>query len=195
MKNENLKVLIIHGFEGAPNGGWRPWLLGKLGREDIYAASLVMQNPAKPLCKEWIKEIETQIKKFPKDKIILIGHSLGVPAILNFLEKTKSKNIIGSILVSGPYKVDKGYSKYNVLKNFFPKKEGGFNWDKVKKACKNFYIIHGANDGVVKFSHAEFFKENLNGKLISVPNGGHLNGSAGWYELPQALSAIKEIIK
>jgi hypothetical protein len=31
------KVFIIHGFQGKPNGGWRPWLEGELALLDIYA--------------------------------------------------------------------------------------------------------------------------------------------------------------
>ena len=192
MKEDNVKVLIIHGFEGKPNGGWRPWLMGELEKQDIYCGSLVMKSPFTPKSTEWVKEIDFNVKKFPKDKIILIGHSLGVPAILKYLQNTKSKNILGSLLVSGPYKDDRKGKVKEVLKTFFPVK-----WDfkKIKNSCKKFTIVHGSNDPAVHFSHAEFFAQELNGKLVCVKNGGHLNGSAGFYTLPEALTAVEEMVK
>ena len=44
------------------------------------------------------------------------------------------------------------------------------------------------------FSHAEFLKENLNANLVKIKNGGHLNGSAGFLTLPQALKEILKIV-
>ncbi|KKP83095.1 MAG: hypothetical protein UR85_C0008G0028 [Candidatus Nomurabacteria bacterium GW2011_GWF2_35_66] len=35
----------------------------------------------------------------------------------------------------------------------------------------------------------------LNGELIIIPNGKHLNGSAGYTQLPEALLAVLKIIK
>lgn len=71
------KVFIIHGFEGSPNGGWRPWLMGELEKHDIYACALSMPSPENPVCSEWIAEISQHIEQNKKDEIYLIGHSLG----------------------------------------------------------------------------------------------------------------------
>jgi predicted alpha/beta hydrolase family esterase len=70
-----------------------------------------------------------------------------------------------------------------------------FDFEHIKKVCKNFVVIHGDNDDKVPFSHAEELSKNLNCKLVSVPNGGHLGGSDGWRQLPQALEAINEMMK
>jgi hypothetical protein len=184
---KNIKVFLIHGLGGWPNGGWRPYLMSELSNKSVFCQALAMPSPDKPILSEWINEIEINLKKYPKDKIILVGHSLGVSCILHFLQKEKMKNIKGVVLVSGPYKNEK-----KVLKNFF---ETEFDFNKIKKSCKNFSIIHGDNDKAVPFSHAEFLKENLNCDLIKIKNGGHLNGSAGFLKLPQAFKEILKMIK
>jgi predicted alpha/beta hydrolase family esterase len=46
------KVFIIHGFEGSPNGAWRPWLMAELEKEDMYCCALAMPSPDAPLCNE-----------------------------------------------------------------------------------------------------------------------------------------------
>ncbi len=184
---KNKKIFLIHGFEGTPNGGWRPWLMAELNKKSIFCQSLAMLNPGKPILQEWINEIDLNIKKYPKDDIFLVGHSLAVPAILHFLENTINKKIKGCVLVSGPYKNDK-----KVLNNFFQK---DFDFDKINKVCKYFSIIHGDNDKVVPFSHGEFYKKNLKANLVKVVNGRHLNGSAGFLTLPEVLKELNKMFK
>ena len=91
-------------------------------------------------------------------------------------------------MVSGPYKIDPEAKRLKkLLHSFFV---DIFKFEKIKKLVKNFVIIHGDNDKGVSFSHAEFLAEQLNGKLVCVKNGGHLNGSSGWLKLPQSLKSI-----
>lgn len=183
------KIFIVHGFKGEPNGGWRPWLMGKLGELDIYACALPMPTPEKPDKDEWVKTIRDAVGS-PSDEIFLVGHSLGVPAILRYLETLKrNEKIGGAVLVSGPVFEIKKEGKEDVNK-FINKK---FDFDHIKGICKKFVIIHGDNDTAVPFSDAEFLSENLFCPLISIPNGGHLNGSAGWKELPQLLESLKKM--
>ena len=182
------KVFIIHGFEGTPNGGWRPWLMGELERQEIYACALSMPTPENPVCKEWIDEISRHIERNVKDEIYLVGHSLGTPAILRYLENAQARPILGAVLVSGPSEKNNNRKIDNFL-------EKNFNFEKIKSNCKEFYIIHGNNDRNVPVANAEFLSQNLSGELIVVKNGGHLNGSSGWFELPQCLTALNKMMK
>jgi predicted alpha/beta hydrolase family esterase len=175
------KVFIVHGFEGSPNGGWRPWLMGELQKEDIYACALSMPNPEKPICGEWIDEISRYINN--DDEIFLVGHSLGVPAILRYLESKKARVISGAVLVSGPSEKNDNRK----IDNFLDKK---FNFDIIKSKCKKFSVIQGDNDPCVPLDNGKFLSDNLNCELIVVKNGAHLNGSAGWFKLPQCLDAL-----
>jgi len=185
------KVFMIHGFMGTPNGGWRSWLMAELAKRDIYACSLPMPSPDKPNKTQWVKMINETVG-IPSEDIFLVGHSLGVPAILRYLETLdKDAKIGGVVLVSGPaVKIEKdGYEQVNTFL------ETSFDFDHIKNACNNFTIIHGLDDNNVSFSDAEFFTKNLVGKLIPVINGGHLNGGAGWYELPQALDSLIKMME
>lgn len=181
------KVFLIHGFEGVPNGGWRPWLMGKLGREDIFACSLSMPTPEAPKKEEWIQKITSEIPE-PNEAIFLVGHSLGVNAILQYLQNLPEGSKIGGVLlISGPYK-----GKREITQEFF---EPDYDFVRIKNTCKNFAIIHGDNDPWVPFSDAEKFAQGLSCELIAIPNGGHLNGSSGWYELPQAFTVLMNWLK
>ena len=181
------KVFIIHGFQGSPNGGWRPWLMTELEKINIYACALAMPDPNNPIPAEWVEEIARHVEGNKRDQIYLVGHSLGVPAILRYLETTKAKNVKGIILVSGPvFKT----SKKKVAA--FLKKP--FNFKKIKSKVQKIVVIHGDNDRNVSFDQGETLAKELQAKLIVVKNGGHLNGSSGWTTLPVCLDALNEIM-
>jgi uncharacterized protein len=177
------KIFIIHGFEGSPNGGWRPWLMWELEIRDIYACALPMPTPENPICSEWMYEIERQVIQNKDDEIYLIGHSLWGPAILRFLEKTNAMNISGSVLVSSPSEKNNNQK----LNNFF---DSPFDFEKIKLSCKKFVVIHGGNDSLVPVDNAQFLAKELGSELKIIPEGGHLNGSAGWFSLPECLESL-----
>lgn len=182
------KVFLIHGFQGSPNGGWRPWLMAELEKQDVYACALSMPDPENPVCAEWVEEISRHIERNKNDKIYLVGHSLGAPAILRYLESPQANVISGAILVSPPSEKNQNRK----IDSFLDKE---FDFEKIKLHCKTFSIIHGDNDPNVPLDNAKFLSEKLNGDLIIIENGGHLNGSAGWLKLPQCLEAITKMVK
>ena len=182
---------MIHGFRGKPNGGWRPWLMGELSKNDIWACALAMPAPDVPIKSDWIKKIN-EVVGIPNEEIFLVGHSLGVPAILRYLESLdKDSKVGGVVLVSGPLsKIEKdGYEQVDIFLDTV------FDFDHIRNVCKNFVVIQGDNDQNVPFSDAEELAEKFSCELISIPNGGHLNGSAGIFELPQALDSLLKMIK
>ena len=177
------KVFIVHGFQGSPSGGWRPWLMAELEKHNIYACALPMPKPEAPVVSEWVNEIARVVDMNHNDEICLVGHSLGVPAILRYLEGDVSIRISKVVLVSGPSEKN-GNPK---IENFL---ETPFDFKTIKNKVDEFYIIHGVNDPVVPFVNAETFARELGGELIPIENGGHLNGSSGWRQLPQALEVL-----
>ena len=167
----------------------------ELAKRDIYACALPMPNPDNPIKEEWVKTIK-QVVEIPTAEIILVGHSLGVPAILRYLESLDPNQKIGGvILVSGPSAIlnpnDKD-SKLRRIDNFLTTP---FNFDYTKQRSNFFTVIHGDNDDKVPFLHAEVISKSLSASLISIKNGQHLAGHDGCYELPELLEILEVILK
>ncbi|MEK9160603.1 MAG: alpha/beta hydrolase [Patescibacteria group bacterium] len=177
------KVFLIHGFEGSPNGGWRPWLMTELDLRDVYAAALVMPTPAQPIEEEWIAEIARHINI--EDEVYLVGHSLGVTAILRYLE-TAPVQIAGAVLVSGPCNAT-GNTK---IDNFF---KIPFNYAIIRQRVGKAAIIHSDNDHLVSLDDAKILEKELEATLTVIHEGGHLGSHDGWSELPQALEALEKM--
>lgn len=181
------KAFLIHGFEGSPNGGWRPWLMAELDKQGIYACALAMPSPNQPVPKEWVKEIARHVESSPRDQIYLVGHSLGVPAILRYLEKAPGKQVRGVVLVSGPiFKTTK-----KRVDSFLNK---SFDFKTIKQKAGKVVVIHGDTDRSVSVEQGRVLAEELKAELVIVKNGGHLNGSAGWNILPHALKALTKMM-
>ena len=70
-----------------------------------------------------------------------------------------------------------------------------FNWSVMKNKVQKVVVIQGDNDPHVLMADAEEIAKELGGELIIIPNGQHLNGSAGYTELPEVLSVIINIVK
>lgn len=181
------KIYLIHGFEGSPNGGWRPYLMRELAKQNVYTCALSMPSPEAPLLNDWMAEIKRYIDRDINDDVYLVGHSLGGTAILHYLEKFNSPNLKGVIMVSAPC----NQNSNDKIKEFLNK---DFDWSLIKNKIDNVVVIHGDNDPLVPLSDAQKISDELNGELIIIPNGGHLNGSSGFTELPEALSAISNMI-
>ncbi len=184
------KVFIIHGFGGEPNGGWRAWLMWQLAKMKIWAFGPLMPTPNTPTRERWVAEI-SRVVNSPDQDTFLVGHSLGVPAVLRYIEALPDNSVIGgALLVSGFTRELHTDKRYEALNNFV---NTSFDFKKIRKVCRNFTIIHGSNDESVPLVYAEELQVNLDCELIVIPNGGHLNSSGGRYELPEALEALKKM--
>jgi predicted alpha/beta hydrolase family esterase len=179
------KVFIVHGLEGSPNGGWRPWLMAELQKLDVYACALSMPNSSNPIYSEWSEEIDRHIIRNKQDELYLVGHSLGVPAILQYLEEA-NVHLSGIVLISGPAQTIASTKIYGFL-------EKPLNFETIITKVDHISVIHGIDDLVVPFKDAEFLTQNFKCNLVPVPNGKHLNGSAGWYQLPECLEELKKM--
>ena len=161
--------------------------MSELEHTDVYACALPMPTPSKPRCAEWSAEISRVVERDPDDEIYLIGHSLGATAILRYLEECPwSIHIKGVVLVSGP--VESIGEKE--AESFF---QDPFEFSVIRQRVSRFAVIHGDDDDVVPFEHAQYLAEKLDAELVTVKGGGHLKGSSGWYRLPEAVEALERM--
>lgn len=98
---------------------------------------------------------------------MLIGHSLGVPTILRFLERANVK-IDKAILVAG---FARGLG-HDATKNFVDKP---FDWEKVKKSASEFILINQKDDPWVKPVYGKEIADSIDGKFILVEGRNHFD--------------------
>ncbi len=182
------KAILIHGWEGTPDEGWRPWLKNKLEEQGFEVLAPAMPDTDNTKMEAWLEHLNKLIDNVDEN-YYFVGHSLGCITILRYLELlNENQEVGGAVLVAG-FTSNLGYDE---LDSFFQTK---INWDKIKSSCKKFVAIHSDNDPFVSLHYGDIFKENLNAEIIIKQNMKHFSGDDDINELPSALESILKISK
>lgn len=137
------RVFLIHGWEGYPEEGWRPWLKKELERRGFAVIVPAMPNTATPTLEKWAPYL-TEIIGTPNGETFLIGHSLGCITILRYLETLKGNEQIGGAILVAGFGHDLEYDDYKgELSSFF---RIPVDWRKVGRHCHKFVAIHSDDD-------------------------------------------------
>lgn len=176
------KVLLVHGYKTTPNGAWFPWLMGELKKMAVFAVALDMPTPETPKQDEWVAEIAHAVDRHKESEVYLVGHSLGVAAILVYLQSEQAQPVLGTVLVSG---------RIHPLENL---KTAGFyqqfDYAKIAKMSKGFVVIHATDDDMVSYENGVELARELGVELVTLSEGKHLTGSQGVFTLPSALEGL-----
>jgi predicted alpha/beta hydrolase family esterase len=175
------KVFLIHGWEGSPEEGWRPWLKGELENKGFEVHNLSMPDTDNPRMEAWVSHLGKAVGK-PSSDCYFVGHSLGCITILRYLETIEGQ-AGGAVMVAG-FASDLGYEE---IHSFFT---SPILWDKIKARCKSFAAINSDNDPYVSLHYGDMFKEKLGARVIVKHGMRHFSGEDGITELPDALECV-----
>ena len=182
------RVFIIHGWGGSPESGWKPWLATQLKKRGFKVHNLAMPDTDSPNVRAWVVYLAKNIGK-PDKNTILVGHSLGCPTILRYLESVKNGNMIGgAVLVAGPADDTKWYPEISPF--LIP-----FKWNTIRLRCMKFIAIYSDDDYWVPLQHGGIIRFRLGAQLIIKHGMKHFSGDDGCRMLPVVLEAILSIMK
>ncbi|MEI7632208.1 MAG: alpha/beta hydrolase [bacterium] len=182
------RVFIIHGYTGYPDKNWFPWLKNELEKLGLEVAVPAMPNTNAPKLEEWLHHLKQTVGT-PNKETYLIGHSLGCPTILRYLESLDDGQTIGgAILVAG---FAEPLPHLPELDSFTVR---SWNDEKVKRGTSKLAIINSDNDEAVPYFNGERVRDRFNAELLTVHNMGHINEKAGIKEVPFVLGKIKSMI-
>lgn len=182
------RVFIIHGYTGYPEKNWFPWLKAELEKLGLSVEVPAMPNTNTPKLSEWLSHLQ-QVIGTPDKETYLVGHSLGCPTILRYLESLEEDQVIGgALLVAG---FAEPLPHLPELDSFTV---DAWNNEKVKAGTNKLAIINSDNDEAVPFFNGEHVRDRFNAELITVHNMGHINEKAGIKEVPFVLEKLIEMI-
>lgn len=183
----------MHGTGGSPESNWISWVKAEL-KECGYEVWVPLlpnnSTPQRRLYNDFLLESDWNLV----DNLV-IGHSSGAVGILNLLEDERCPHIKTAVLVSAWADTSRANLAHDGLtrerfKDLFP--SGGFKFNIIKQKADHFLFIHGTDDPYCPLDQAEWLTEKIDGKIIIVPAGGHLNKTSGFTKLPQLTQALKE---
>lgn len=185
------RAIIIHCWGGVPDYCWYPWAKKELEKRDFEVKVPAFPDTDNPKLSEWLPTIKKAIEK-PDEDLYLIGHSLGNPTIMRYLETLEEDEKIGGVIMVAGFTEDLGFSE---IKNFFEKP---FDFSKIKSRVKNgIYAIQSDNDPYVDLRFADILKKKLGAEVIVKHGASHFSGAIEGEktcsQLPDVIQIIEKI--
>ncbi len=181
------RVVIVYGFKGHPSKNWYPYTKSKLEKLSVAVSIPEMPTPAFPNQSEWVNTIKSLITS-PDSDTFLVGHSLGVIAILRYLESLADGTFVGGVFSVAGFSEPVGIKEHE---SFFMTP---LDFDKVKRHCLKFVAFQSDNDYYVPMRQAEILRDRLGAELVIVKNAGHFSTRDGYSQMPIILEKLKEIL-
>lgn len=182
-----MSFLIFHGIVVYAEENWMSWLACELGKEKHSIIMPTLPNSDRPDRFVWLETIQQYVSTISANELVIVGHSLGVPSTLDYLE-TVDEPIHVLISVSGFHKA------YGAEMNDYFMSAKDISLEQAKKQCNHFAVLYGDNDPYVPQDVLQDFAESLSVTPHVINQGGHLGSSAGYDEFPLLLDVINEIL-
>ena len=160
---------ILHGIAGEAGKYWQQWLSDTLKSEGHEVIMPTLPTSDRPVRTEWNGIIGDLLRTKDHDKLILIGHSLGVPAALDYVD-INNQEIKGLVSIAG------FYQDYGLELNSYYMAERDIDIKKVSSLIKHKFVIFGNDDPYVPQETLKALADGLEVKPYLIPKGGHFNG-------------------
>ena len=189
------RVFIAHGWGGAPQEGWFPWLKKELEEKGFQVTVPAMPQPKHPKIEEWVRFLRKVVRK-PDENTFLVGHSIGAQTVLRYLESLSPKVKVGGvILLAGWINLsEKAFENAEDFQTARPWLDTPIDWQKIKSHTSNFTAIFSDNDHFVPLTDSKIFKEKLGAKIVIEKDKAHYSGSDGITELSIVLKELLDFV-
>lgn len=181
-----MTILILHGITGNSQENWFPWLKSQLEQQDHQVICPDLPNTDHPDRQQWLATIKDLLKDVNHSDLVIVAHSLGVPAALDYIEQS-TQPVHALISVSG------FYQDYGAELNSFYMSVKNINIQKVKTNCRYFAVLFGDNDPYVPQETLQALANAIKVKPVIFSKGGHLNARAGYTQFPELLKIVHQL--
>lgn len=165
-----MRFFLIHGANGSAQGGWFPWLADRLraqGHEVIVPQFPTIRDQT---LHDWMQVFSPYLDRIDRNSVF-VGHSLGCSFILHALEKSRFQ-VRACFLVAG-FVGALDDPHFDPLVSTFTQRE--FDWERIKRQSKEFYIFHSKDDTVVPFEKARQLAGKLHVPILVYDGAGHFD--------------------
>lgn len=183
-------IIIVHGTGGNPEGNWFPWLKSELEGWGCRVFVPKFPTPRDQSLEKWL-EVFSGYERYLDKNAIIVGHSLGAAFLLSVLERIDHP-IRAAYLVAGFTGLLDNPDFDGLNRTFMAK---AFDWNKIKRNCKRFYVINSDDDPYVPIQKGNDLATSLGVRPIILKNAGHINKDSGYAEFGFLAESIKKEIE
>lgn len=185
------RAYLIHGWGGKPERAFRPWLKKQLEAQGYEVTMPAMPDTDRPTVGKWVAHLQSVIQD-PDEETLLVGHSLGGPAILRYLETLPEGVRVGKTIMVAP--VVDTVTGLKPEEEVFAKPwfELPKDIEKIKRAAGTMIGFFSDNDHWIPVESEQIFKNRYHAITYREHGMGHYNEESNVIEVPTVLKAILE---
>ncbi len=161
VKNEKLRFVLLHGFNGTPEGIFFPWLIKNLKASGAEVIAPALPHPTAPTEAEQVNYVLENVQF--DENTVLFGHSLGTIVAMKVAERLKTK-ITGLVLAGGfvePRFKDRPRPFHSTFK-------WEFDFKKIKANAGSITVLNALNDYAVTIEAGRRLAKSLGVQLNEV---------------------------
>ncbi len=171
-----MKAIILHGVGGYAGKHWMQSIHDFLISKNIEVIMPTLQNSENPAYSDWMPVVQNIFQGLSENdlkELIVIGHSMGIPAALEVIQNLKAP-------IRGLFSAGGFYQDYGSPINTKFMSACNVDIQKAKSNIKNAYVFYGDNDPYVPQAVLSNLAKGLGVDPIIIHKGGHLNTEAGF---------------
>lgn len=191
MKTSDVDILIVPGWQDSGPDHWQTrW------EKNLKTARRVIQDDwNNPNVEAW----GDKIAKFAggaTQPVVIVAHSLGVPAVVFAAPKLKSKGVIGAFLVA-PADVEFAHFWPDTGGERWPPANGDGGYSAMPETKLPFpsQLVVANNDLYCSFARAEHLAGKWGSKLTDAGEAGHINTASGHGPWPDGLLQFGQFLR
>lgn len=178
------RVVVVHGFDAAPDQHWFPWLRDGLAAQAVPADVMALPEPSFPEAGAWQEAVVRAVGE-PDEHTWLVGHSLGCITLLRFLAALPQPWTLGGlVLVAG---FTGRLESAPVLDEFLAE---DVDVTSVRANVRRVLVLRSDDDATVPPATTDALARRLDAPVLVVPGAGHFRGADGVTRLPAVLEAV-----
>jgi predicted alpha/beta hydrolase family esterase len=179
------RVIIVHGYEAAPDAHWFPWLQDALQADGASVTAVPLPAPDAPDRAAWEKAVGAALG-VPDAKTAVVAHSLGAITALRVLASLPEPWELGClVLVAGFVK------QLDALPELDRYLATDVDVERLAKSIGKRTIIRSDTDPFVPPAASDDLAKRLDAQLQIHPEAGHFMAEDGVTEFPALLNLLR----
>ncbi|MBI4023008.1 alpha/beta hydrolase [Candidatus Berkelbacteria bacterium] len=187
------RAVIVHCWDGTPEGAWYPWLKAELEARGFEVAVPAMPETETPKIGPWVGTLTTVVGQ-PDEQTYLIGHSIGCQTVLRYLESLPPGQKVGGVVLVAGFFTLQGIDEEGEM-IVRPWLETPIDTDTVRTHADHIEAIFSDNDPWVPVANERLFVDRLGATTHMFHGRGHFSQTDDTTELPEALEAVLHLVE
>ena len=178
------RVVIVHGYESAPDANWFPWLQRELQSAGVDVSVVPLPDPDDPETTAWENAVSRALG-VPDAGTVMVAHSLGVITALRVLAALPQPwQLGGLVLVAGfiePLSALPELNRYLAT---------GVEVERLAESNRKRAVIRSETDPFVPPEASDKIARRLQARLLVHPEAGHFMAEDGVTSFPTVLDLV-----